>query len=158
MTGPWETVTIKNHSNPEFCHAQINVSASVNWRLRDGSGREIGGYAYLQRMTDSAEFRLLVEGIERVDGKEKEVLACVQFPTSAKEWNVINEAFKSDNAGKVLAIRVNFVGPPDPSAARWIQLTMPIISGNSRKARAMLDAITFAKLEALKAQKDANEE
>lgn len=158
MGGPWETLTIKNHSDSELCHAQINASASVNWRLRDGSGREIGGHAYLQRMPGSAEFRLLVEGIERIGGKEKEVLAYVRFPSVSKEWTIIHEALKSDNAGKVLAVRVNFAGPPDPSAAKWIQLTMPIISGNSRKAKAMLDAITFAKLETLESAKSVDEE
>lgn len=148
MQGPWEAVTIISHADESTRHSQVNVRASINWRLRNDVGREIGGFVYLQRLPQSRHFRLFVEGVERSDGgnmeKRREAL---RLPID-RDWNIETRPLVSANAGKALLIRISFEDKDGGNNAqddfKWVQLTMPLVSGNSRKAQAMIESIIFA--------------
>lgn len=142
MQGPWETLTITNHADTAQMHRQVNVKASLNWRFKDGSGHEVGGYVYLQRLPDTGNFRLVVEGSEMLLDKPTHFFDTLYLPVDGI-WKYKTQPVVSSNSGKALAIKVDFK-ETTTSGLKWIQVTMPLVKGNCRKAKIFDEALAFA--------------
>jgi len=145
MSGPWNNVMISNHADANVSNNQTRAKASVNWRFRDGSGQEVGGFVYLQRLGETPNFRLLIEGSQLITDVPTEYFGRVSLPVDGS-WKMKSQPLVSANSGKALAIRIDFKGWTT-CALKRIQITLPLIPGNSRKSKIFDEALQYANVE-----------
>ena len=144
MKGPWENVTVKNHSSDELRYAQVNAKGTVNWGTTTSS-REAGGYVYLQQIPGSRLFRLLLEGVELDEkGTKVKIIEAIPLLTNVA-WKVRKQAVQSANAGKAFAYRIDFGSGSNNHG--FLQITMPLTAGNCRKSTLLGEALDFVKPE-----------
>ena len=133
----WETVTAFDGRK----QVQVVAEATVLVHVDEGT-RQISGQATIQRLQDTNKFRVAAEGVE--NGQPCSGL--VELPLD-QQWEITASALHTRNGGgrTNYSVYVLFRGNEDRKAGlRRVQVTLPLIEGNARRAKLFHESLIFA--------------